>query len=400
MKVLVADKFEQSGLDGLKAAGCEVVYEPALEGDALHGAIRETGADVLIVRSTKVTEAMLEAGRAGARRPRRRRLQHHRRRRRVAPRHLRLELPGQERGGRRRADARPDPRARPPHPRQRRRAARRALEQEGVLEGARPATARPSACSAPGSIAREVVVGARARSACRSCCGAGGSRQASGPPTRAQLAGARPRPTCPTCRSRSRPRRRTSRRAADVLSVHLALTPATRGLVNRVLLAQAAARRDVRQHLARRGGRPGRARRGGDDARHPRGARRVRERAGGADRRRSPCRSSSLPGVYGTHHIGASTDQAQEAIAAETVRIVRAFKETGPRAERREPRAADAGDAHAGRPPPRSARRARARLRTPARRGNLNVQETENIVFEGAEAAVARINLDGEPTRR
>jgi D-3-phosphoglycerate dehydrogenase len=28
---------------------------------------------------------------------------------------------------------------------------------------------------------------------------------------------------------------------------------------------------------------------------------------------------------------------------------------------------------------------------------NLNVQETENIVFEGAEAAVARINLDGEP---
>ena len=31
------------------------------------------------------------------------------------------------------------------------------------------------------------------------------------------------------------------------------------------------------------------------------------------------------------------------------------------------------------------------------RRANLNVQETENIVFEGAEAAVARINLDGAP---
>src|ERR1051325_74076 len=31
--------------------------------------------------------------------------------------------------------------------------------------------------------------------------------------------------------------------------------------------------------------------------------------------------------VYGTHHIGASTDQAQEAIAAETVRIVQSFKE-------------------------------------------------------------------------
>ena len=32
------------------------------------------------------------------------------------------------------------------------------------------------------------------------------------------------------------------------------------------------------------------------------------------------------------------------------------------------------------------------------REGNLNVQETENIVFDGAEAAVARINLDGEPS--
>ena len=29
------------------------------------------------------------------------------------------------------------------------------------------------------------------------------------------------------------------------------------------------------------------------------------------------------------------------------------------------------------------------------RGGGINVQETENIIFEGAEAAVARINLDG-----
>jgi D-3-phosphoglycerate dehydrogenase / 2-oxoglutarate reductase len=31
------------------------------------------------------------------------------------------------------------------------------------------------------------------------------------------------------------------------------------------------------------------------------------------------------------------------------------------------------------------------------RSGNINVQETENVIFEGAEAAVARINLDGAP---
>lgn len=36
-----------------------------------------------------------------------------------------------------------------------------------------------------------------------------------------------------------------------------------------------------------------------------------------------------LPNVYGTHHIGASTEQAQLAVAEETVRIVRAFQEKG-----------------------------------------------------------------------
>lgn len=33
------------------------------------------------------------------------------------------------------------------------------------------------------------------------------------------------------------------------------------------------------------------------------------------------------PNVYGTHHIGASTDEAEEAVGAEVVRIVAAYKE-------------------------------------------------------------------------
>ena len=37
----------------------------------------------------------------------------------------------------------------------------------------------------------------------------------------------------------------------------------------------------------------------------------------------------ALPNVYGTHHIGASTDQSQEAIAAETVKIIRTYVEAG-----------------------------------------------------------------------
>jgi D-3-phosphoglycerate dehydrogenase len=31
------------------------------------------------------------------------------------------------------------------------------------------------------------------------------------------------------------------------------------------------------------------------------------------------------------------------------------------------------------------------------RSGGINVQETENVIFEGAEAAVARINLEAAP---
>ena len=54
MKVLIADKFEQSGIDGLKAAGCEVVYQPDLKDEALATAIRDSGAEILIVRGTPV----------------------------------------------------------------------------------------------------------------------------------------------------------------------------------------------------------------------------------------------------------------------------------------------------------------------------------------------------------
>ena len=38
----------------------------------------------------------------------------------------------------------------------------------------------------------------------------------------------------------------------------------------------------------------------------------------------------ALPNVYGTHHIGASTDQAQEAIAAETRPATMSPAMTGP----------------------------------------------------------------------
>ena len=102
----------------------------------------------------------------------------------------------------------------------------------------------------------------------------------------------------------------------------------------------------------------------------------------------------TLPNVYGTHHIGASTDQAQEAIAAETLRIISAFKETG-----KVPNVVNLADhtpathllvvRHQDRPG------VLAYVLNEIKAANINVQRMENIVFAGAEAAVARIELDG-----
>ncbi|VAX42677.1 D-3-phosphoglycerate dehydrogenase [hydrothermal vent metagenome] len=60
MKVLIADKFEQVGLDGLAALGCEVVFEPGLGAEDLSGAFAAHDPEVLIVRSTKVHAPAIE----------------------------------------------------------------------------------------------------------------------------------------------------------------------------------------------------------------------------------------------------------------------------------------------------------------------------------------------------
>ena len=62
MLVLIADKFEPAGRDGLQAIGCEVSFQPDLKDEALVEAIAKHQPDVLVVRGTKVTEPMLAAG--------------------------------------------------------------------------------------------------------------------------------------------------------------------------------------------------------------------------------------------------------------------------------------------------------------------------------------------------
>jgi D-3-phosphoglycerate dehydrogenase len=103
-----------------------------------------------------------------------------------------------------------------------------------------------------------------------------------------------------------------------------------------------------------------------------------------------------LANVYGTHHIGASTDQAQDAIATETVRIIRTFKETG-KVPNVVNLAEDTPATHLLVVRHRDKPGVLAHVFNELKAANINVQQMENIVFEGAEAAIARIALDQEP---
>ena len=102
------------------------------------------------------------------------------------------------------------------------------------------------------------------------------------------------------------------------------------------------------------------------------------------------------PGVYGTHHIGASTDQAQVAIAHEVIRIVEAFRATGevPNVVNRLARSSAThvlSIRHRNRPG------VLAHVFGVLAGAAINVEEVENIIYHGAQATLARIHLDGEP---
>ncbi len=100
------------------------------------------------------------------------------------------------------------------------------------------------------------------------------------------------------------------------------------------------------------------------------------------------------PGVYGTHHNGASTDQAQAAIAAETVRIVRTYLDSGNvlhcvnRAQT-SPATTLLTVRHLNRPG------VLTHVFDIIGNAKINVEEMENVIYDGAHAACARIHLDG-----
>jgi D-3-phosphoglycerate dehydrogenase len=383
MKVLIADHFEQSGIDAIAAAGCEVVYEPSLADQQLGNALATISPDVLIVRSTKVTEPMfadtslsliVRAGagvntidvRAASRRgiyvsncPGKNAVA-------VAELTFALMLALD----RRIADNVIDLRA--------------GRWNKKEYAKARGLFGRTLGILGYGNIGQEVA----RRALAFGMHVAVWSRRFQEPSDSASR--------IPDVGIAVLDSPETVAERSDILSVHLALATGTRNLVGASIFNRLkpgsyvvnTSRAEVVDHAALA------------DAVRTRGIRVAldvfaQEPASSTGAFSDPL--LTLPGVIGTHHIGASTEQAQEAIAAEAARIVRVYKETGKvpnvvNLATRTPATHMLVVRHRDRPG------VLAHVFDHLRAGDLNVQETENIVFEGAEAAIARINLDGEPS--
>ncbi len=185
-------------------------------------------------------------------------------------------------------------------------------------------------------------------------------------------------------------------RGADVVSLHLPLKPETRGIVSRAvleslrpgaILVNTARAELVDQDALLEVARAGRIRVALD------------VHAGEPEKGQAEFHSAlaQLPNVYGTHHIGASTEQAQDAIARETVRIVEVFLREGTvpncvNVARKSPAKARLVVRHLDQVGVLAA------VLNAIREAGINVQQVHNTVFEQAAAACCTIELDERPS--
>jgi D-3-phosphoglycerate dehydrogenase len=399
MKVLVADKFEKSGIEGLKAAGCEVIYEPDLKDATLVEAIGKTGADVLVVRSTQVTEPMLDAGqlalivRAGAG-------------------YNTIDVKAASKRGiyvsncpgknsvavaelafglilaldRRIPDNAAELRA--------------GKWNKKEYSKARGIYGKTLGLLGFGNIGQEMAKRAQAfgmNLVIWSEIGVATGRD--GLPVDLPIL-VRFRPSSgsliePIIQVAQTPAEVAEK--CDILSVHLAANAKTKGIVNADVLGRLkqgsyfinTARAEVVDYKAL------------EEVVRQKGIRVAMdvypgEPAGATADFDFPL--AKLPCVYGTHHIGASTDQAQEAIALETVRIVQTYKEKGVvpnvvNLAAHSPASHSLIVRHLDKPG------VLASVFDRLRDFSINAQETENVIFDGAQAAIARINLDSAPPK-
>lgn len=103
------------------------------------------------------------------------------------------------------------------------------------------------------------------------------------------------------------------------------------------------------------------------------------------------------PNVVGTHHIGASTEQAQQAVADEACRVVESYMATGTVPNVVNLAARSAAD-HVLVVRHRDRVGVLAAVLGVLRENAINVQEMENTIFAGRKAASARIMVHGDPS--
>lgn len=378
MNVLIADKFPERCQRDLAAVGCGVAYDPTLKDSHLMDALREKQPEVLIVRSTRVTEEMLEASpnlslvvRAGAGTntiavaeaaergiyvancPGKNSIA-------VAELALGLILACDRQIPNGTADLR---------------AGKWNKKKYGQAKGL---FGRTLGLIGLGRIGREMIPRAKAFGMKVIAW----SRSLTEEEAEALEIEALPNPIAVASRS-------------DVLSVHIALTPETEGMIGRHIF-DALPERAIFVNTSR----------GGvvDEAALLKAVRekgiRVgldvyrEEPASAVAEFESPLREVAL--VFGTHHIGASTEQAQDALAEEVVRIVSAYRTKGVVHNavnlcERSPATYLLDVRHVNRVG------VLAGVFDALKKANINVQETDNIIFDGASAAVARIRLDRKP---
>lgn len=107
---------------------------------------------------------------------------------------------------------------------------------------------------------------------------------------------------------------------------------------------------------------------------------------------------AKAPGVYGTHHIGASTEQAQIAIAHEVIRIVQQFVEQGT-APNCVNRLAKSSATHVVSIRHKNNPGVLAHVFGVLAARHINVDEVENIPYHGAEAASVRVHVSEHPDK-
>jgi D-3-phosphoglycerate dehydrogenase len=378
MNLLVADKFEESGLLGLRGLGLDVAYEPTLEGDALGARLAEGKFDVLVVRSTKVTAPMI----AGAN----------------------LGLIIRAGAGVNTIDV-------------------ATASERGVLVANCPGkNSQAVAELAFGLILacdrriadnvidlRNGIWNKKEYSKSRGLhgrtlglVGLGHIAQAMIPIARAfgmHVAAFSRWMTAETAAALNIGRATTLEELAamsDVVSVHVALTPETRASIGEnffqavrpgFILVNTSRAEVVDQDALLKALGTGKIAAGLDVFEG--------EPSGGEGTYEGPLRDH--PRAYVTHHIGASTEQAQESIAAEVVRIVHEYRTTG--SAPNVVNVIKAGNAthllivrHLDRVG------VLAHVLGILKDEGINVQEMENIVLGGAKSAIAQVSVDKEPT--